>query len=201
MELEIRDHKVFSRVGMWLFLLSEILIFGGLFLVYAMYRAKHPADFHAASMELSRFDGTLNTAILLTSSLTAVLAIFSLQELNKPRRTALFLLATIVFGFAFLVVKAFEWGAKFEHGLYPRAAELGTRTHGQILYFGLYFTMTGLHALHVIIGMVVLFVLLTWVLRGKATQQNSAALENAGLYWHLVDIIWIFLFPLFYLIS
>lgn len=85
MESEARDHKVFSRVGMWLFLLSEILIFGGLFLVYAMYRAKHPADFHAASLELSLFDGTLNTAILLTSSLTAVLAIFSLQELNKPR--------------------------------------------------------------------------------------------------------------------
>jgi cytochrome c oxidase subunit 3 len=201
MELEVRDRKVFSRVGMWLFLLSEILIFGGLFLVYAMYRAKHPADFHAASMELSRFDGTLNTAILLTSSLTAVLAIFSLQELNKPRRTALYLAATIGFGFAFLVVKAFEWGAKFEHGLYPRAAELGTKPHGEILYFGLYFTMTGLHALHVIIGMAVLAVLLNWVVRKKATQQNSAALENAGLYWHLVDIIWIFLFPLFYLIS
>jgi len=186
---------------MWLFLLSEILIFGGLFLVYAMYRAKHPADFHAASLELSRFDGTLNTAILLTSSLTAVLAIFSLQELNKPRRTAWFLAATIGFGFAFLVVKAFEWGAKFQHGLYPRAAELGTRPHGEILYFGLYFTMTGLHALHVIIGMVVLSVMLAWVLGKKATQQKSAALENAGLYWHLVDIIWIFLFPLFYLIS
>jgi cytochrome c oxidase subunit 3 len=201
MELEARDHKVFSRVGMWLFLLSEILIFVGLFLVYAMYRAKHPADFHAASMELSRFDGTLNTAILLTYSLTAVLAIFSLQELNKPRRAALYLAATIGFGFAFLVVKAFEWGAKFEHGLYPRAAELGTKPHGEILYFGLYFTMTGLHALHVIIGMVVLSVMLAWVLGKKATQQNSAALENAGLYWHLVDIIWIFLFPLFYLIS
>jgi cytochrome c oxidase subunit 3 len=201
MELEARDQKVFSRVGMWLFLLSEILIFGGLFLVYAMYRAKHPADFHAASLELSRFDGTLNTAILLTSSLTAVLAIFSLQELNKPRRTALYLAATIGFGFAFLVVKAFEWGAKFQHGLYPRAAELGTRPHGEILYFGLYFTMTGLHALHVIIGMVVLSVMLAWVLGKKVTQQRSAVLENAGLYWHLVDIIWIFLFPLFYLIS
>jgi cytochrome c oxidase subunit 3 len=201
MESEARERKVFSRVGMWLFLLSEILIFGGLFLVYAMYRAKHPADFHAASAELSRFDGTLNTAILLTSSLTAVLAIYSLQVLNNARRAAWYLVATIGFGFAFLVVKAFEWGAKFQHGLYPRAAELGTRPHGEILYFGLYFTMTGLHALHVIIGMVVLAVLLSWVIRKKATQQNSAAMENAGLYWHLVDIIWIFLFPLFYLIS
>jgi cytochrome c oxidase subunit III len=201
MEDKIREEKVGSRIGMWLFLLSEILIFGGLFLLYAVYRAKHPADFHAASMELSRFDGTLNTVVLLTSSLTAVLAIFSLQELNKPKRTIAFLAATIGLGGVFLVVKAFEWGAKFRHGLYPRAPELLERAHGQILYFGLYFTMTGLHALHVIIGMVVLSVLMSFVIRGKATQHRSAALENGGLYWHLVDIIWIFLFPLFYLIS
>ena len=111
MELELRDKKVFSRVGMWLFILSEILIFGGLFLLYAMYRAKHPGDFHAGSMELSRFDGTLNTIILLTSSLTAALAVFSMQDLNKPRRTALYLAATIACGLGFLVVKSFEWGA------------------------------------------------------------------------------------------
>jgi cytochrome c oxidase subunit 3 len=199
--METREHSVGARIGMWLFLLSEILLFGGLFLLYAVYRAKHPGDFHAASLELSKFDGTLNTAILLTSSLTAVIAVFSLQELNKPKRTIFFLGATIAFGLAFLVVKAFEWTAKFEHGLYPNADVLMKRPSGEILYFGLYFTMTGLHALHVIIGMVVLSVILAFVVRGKATQERSAALENAGLYWHLVDIIWIFLFPLFYLIS
>ena len=201
LNVEIRDKKVFSRVGMWLFILSEILIFGGLFLLYAMYRAKHPADFHAGSMELSRFDGTLNTIVLLTSSLTAALAVFSLQELNKPRRTALYLAATVACGLIFLVVKAFEWGAKFEHGLYPRAAVLDARPHGEILYFGLYFMMTGLHALHVIIGMGILSVVLAWVLRSKVSQQRSAILENGVLYWHLVDVIWIFLFPLFYLIT
>ncbi len=199
--MEPRDRSVGARIGMWLFLLSEILIFGGLFLLYAVYRSKHPAEFHTASLELSRFDGTLNTAILLTSSLTAVLAIFSLQELNKPKRTARFLGATIALGASFLVVKGFEWAAKFEHGLYPNAPVLLQRPSGEILYFGLYFTMTGLHALHVIIGIGVLSTMLSWVLRGKATQERSAALENAGLYWHLVDIIWIFLFPLFYLIS
>ena len=199
--METRDHNVGARIGMWLFLLSEILIFGGLFLLYAVYRSKHPADFHAASLELSRFDGTLNTAILLTSSLTAVLAIFSLQEQNRPRRTVLFLGATIACGLAFLVVKGFEWAAKFEHGLYPNAAVLLKRPPGEVLYFGLYFTMTGLHALHVIIGIGVLSVMVSFVARGKATQERSAGLENAGLYWHLVDIIWIFLFPLFYLIS
>lgn len=199
--MEDREKTVGSRIGMWLFLLSEILIFGGLFLLYAVYRAKHPVDFHNASLELSRFDGTLNTAILLTSSLTAVLAIFSLQELNKPKRTRLLLGITIACGLAFLVVKAFEWGAKFEHGLYPRAAVLLAKPPGEILYFGLYFTMTGLHALHVIIGMCLLGVMMGYVRRGKASQEHSAALENVGLYWHLVDIIWIFLFPLFYLIS
>jgi cytochrome c oxidase subunit III len=197
----IRDKKVFSRVGMWLFILSEILIFGGLFLLYAMYRAKHPGDFHAGSMELSRFDGTLNTIILLTSSLTAALAVYSMQELGKSRRAAWYLAVTIGFGLAFLVVKTFEWSAKFEHGLYPRAAVLDARAHGEILYFGLYFAMTGLHALHVIIGMTVLAVVLSWVIQNKVTQQRSAILENGVLYWHLVDVIWIFLFPLFYLIS
>ena len=199
--MELRDRSVGARIGMWLFLLSEILIFGGLFLLYAVYRSKHPVEFHTASLELSRFDGTLNTAILLTSSLTAVLAIFSLQDLNKPKRTARFLGATIALGVSFLVVKGFEWAAKFEHGLYPNAPVLLQRPSGEILYFGLYFTMTGLHALHVIIGIGVLATMLSWVLRGKATRERSAALENAGLYWHLVDIIWIFLFPLFYLIS
>jgi cytochrome c oxidase subunit 3 len=199
--MDTRDHSVGARIGMWLFLLSEILIFGGLFLLYAVYRSKHPADFHAASLELSRFDGALNTAILLTSSLTAVLAIFFLQHENRPRRTVLFLCATIACGLAFLVVKGFEWAAKFEHGLYPNAAVLLSRPPGEILYFGLYFTMTGLHALHVIIGIGVLSVMVSFVRRGTATQERSAGLENAGLYWHLVDIIWIFLFPLFYLIS
>jgi cytochrome c oxidase subunit 3 len=201
MEMEARDQTVHSRVGMWLFLLSEILLFGGLFLVYAVYRSRNPVDFHNASMELSRFDGTLNTSILLTSSLTAVIAIFSLQEKNKRGRAMFFLGVTIACGLAFLVVKYFEWTAKFEHGLYPNAAVLMQRPKGEMLYFGLYFIMTGLHALHVIVGMTALSVVLAFVARRKQTQHHSAILENAGLYWHLVDIIWIFLFPLFYLIS
>ncbi len=196
-----RDAKVGSRIGLWLFLLSEILLFGGLFLLYAVYRAKYAVDFHNASLELSRFDGTLNTAILLTSSLTVVIAIFSLQEHGNRKRAMLFLALTIACGFGFLVVKAFEWTAKFHHGLYPNAPELMQRPHGEMLYFGLYFIMTGLHALHVIVGMTVLTVVLVFVARGSQNQEKTAILENGGLYWHLVDIIWIFLFPLFYLIS
>jgi cytochrome c oxidase subunit III len=199
--METREHSVGSRIGMWLFLCSEILLFGGLFLLYAVYRYKNPADFHTGSAELSRFDGTLNTCILLTSSLTAVAAIFSLQEKGNPRRAIFFLAATVGLGAAFLVVKGFEWTAKFEHGLYPNASTLLAMPKGVILYIGLYFTMTGLHALHVMIGMGILSTMISFIAREKVTQGHSASLENAGLYWHLVDIIWIFLFPLFYLIA
>jgi cytochrome c oxidase subunit 3 len=189
-----------GRVGMWLFISTEILLFGGLFLLYSMYRFKNPVDFHAGSQELSRFFGTLNTAFLITSSFTVVLAVHWLRH-NRPARAGLFILATIGFAFAFLVVKTIEWSAKFEHGLYPNAHELLSRPRGEVLYFGLYFMMTGLHALHVIAGAGVLSVVYAWVKRGRVTKDKPILLENAALFWHLVDIIWIFLFPLFYLIT
>jgi Heme/copper-type cytochrome/quinol oxidase, subunit 3 len=120
---------------------------------------------------------------------------------DRPGRAGLFILATIGFAFAFLVVKAIEWSAKFEHGLYPNAHTLLTRPKGEVLYFGLYFMMTGLHALHVIAGAGVLLFAFVWIKRGRVTRDHTILLENAGLFWHLVDIIWIFLFPLFYLIT
>jgi cytochrome c oxidase subunit III len=189
-----------GRIGMWLFICTEILLFGGLFLLYSVYRFKHHADFHAASLELSRFAGTLNTIVLITSSLTAALSIHELHR-GEPGRSRRFLSATIFLGCAFLVVKAFEWGAKFEHGLYPGAAELASRSSGEILYFGLYFMMTGLHALHVIVGMSVFGFASRKIGRGLVTASDPILLENSGLFWHLVDIVWIFLFPLFYLIT
>ena len=189
-----------GRVGMWLFIATETLLFGGLFLLYSTYRLKNPADFHAGSLELSRLFGTINTCFLITSSFTVALGVLSLHE-NRPKRARLFLLATIGFAFAFLVVKAFEWSAKFEHGLFPNAAFLMARPRGEILYFGLYYLMTGLHAVHVIAGIGVLSFVFLWVKRGHVTAGHPVLFENAGLYWHLVDIIWIFLFPLFYLIT
>jgi cytochrome c oxidase subunit 3 len=189
-----------GRVGMWLFISTEILLFGGLFLLYSMYRFKNPVDFHAGSRELSRFFGTLNTAFLITSSFTVVLAVHWLRR-DRPARAGLFILATIGFAFAFLVVKAIEWSAKFEHGLYPSAHALLSRPRGEVLYFGLYFMMTGLHALHVIAGVGVLSFVYAWIKRGRVTKDKPILLENAALFWHLVDIIWIFLFPLFYLIT
>ena len=199
--VEITGEGVRARVGLWLFLLSEVLLFGGMFILYAMYRYKFPADFHAGSSELSRFDGTLNTLVLLTSSLTVVVALHSLHVKRNRVRAAIFIAATIALGLTFLVVKSFEWTAKFEHGLYPDAKFLLTQPHGFILFFGLYFMMTGLHALHVIVGMVVLSFVLSFVLRGKVHADRINIMENGALYWHLVDIIWIFLFPLFYLIT
>ena len=189
-----------EKSGYGCFISTEVLLFGGLFLLYSMYRYKNPADFHNASLELSRFAGTLNTCILITSSLSVALSILSNRE-KKAGRSQFFLLATIGFALAFLVVKAFEWAEKFNHGLYPGAAVLLSKPKGEILYFGLYFMMTGLHALHVIVGICVLSVMFTWLRRGKITSNRPIYLENAGLYWHLVDIIWIFLFPLFYLIT
>ncbi len=189
-----------AKVGMWLFISTEVLLFGGLFLLYSMYRFKNPADFHAGSLELSRFDGALNTCILITSSLFVALSILFLKR-NRIGHSKFFLLATISMAFAFLAVKAFEWGEKFLHGLYPDAPRLLSLPKGEILYFGLYFMMTGLHAVHVIVGIGVLTFMYIWIAKGRITASYPILLENSGLYWHLVDIIWIFLFPLFYLIS
>ncbi len=198
MEGVTRSEK--GRIGMWLFIGTEILLFGGLFLLYAVYRTRSPVEFHQASMELSRFDGTLNTSVLITSSFTLVLGILALQQ-GRVRRAGLLVGVTMALGAAFLVVKGFEWAEKFGHGLYPNAPTLMARGPGQVLYFGLYFTMTGLHAVHLIIGIGLLATMLVFLRRGRITPDRPILLENAGLYWHLVDVIWIFLFPLFYLIS
>jgi cytochrome c oxidase subunit III len=189
-----------GRIGMWLFLSTEALLFGGLFLLYAVYRWKFAAPFHAASLELSRVFGTLNTAVLITSSLAVALATRALRTGDAAAAKRL-LAATIALGGCFLVVKAVEWSEKFAHGLNPGAAELASRGPGQTLFFGLYFTMTGLHAVHVIVGMAVLGWVLALVARGKVSVDKPIKLDNAGLFWHLVDIVWIFLFPLFYLIT
>ena len=189
-----------GRLGMWLFICTEVLLFGGLFLLYSVYRYRYAADFHAASALLDRVFGTTNTIVLITSSLTVVLSIFEFER-GRPSRTRLYILFTLLCGFAFLGIKGFEWAAKFEHGLYPGAAHLLSRPFGEVLYFGLYFTMTGLHAVHVIVGMALLFTAWLRIGSGKLRRMRPAFLENAGLFWHLVDVIWIFLFPLFYLIS
>jgi cytochrome c oxidase subunit 3 len=196
----IHRDDIGAKMGMWLFLFTEVLLFGGMFLIYAVYRYKYPDQFHIAAMELNTNIGTLNTIILLTSSLTVAISITALQK--GSRIVSLIMLsATLVLAVMFLINKYFEWALKFEHGIYPGSKILLNKPNGQILFFGLYFVMTGLHALHVVIGMVILAFMFVFILKKSVTPDNNIKLENSGLYWHLVDLIWIFLFPLFYLIQ
>jgi cytochrome c oxidase subunit III len=188
-----------SRLGMWLFLFSELVLFGGMFIVYAVYRSIHPQDFKLAAEELDTMVGTVNTIILLTSSLTVAMSITATAKGQKKLSIGLVGI-TIILALAFLVNKYFEWSHKFEHGIYPGSPELLNKSQGEILYFGLYYVMTGLHALHVIIGMTILAFLMVFLARGSVHRDSYVKLEAGALYWHLVDVIWIFLFPLFYLL-
>jgi cytochrome c oxidase subunit 3 len=184
---------------MWLFLYTEIMLFGGLFVLFAVYHYRYALDFAAGGRELDLVRGTLNTGILLTSSFTVVAAIQALRRDSK--KSAIILLGvTVLLGMAFLFNKYFEWSHKFEHGIFPGSPALANGPPGQNIFYGLYFTLTGLHALHVLIGSGVLGLCLVLTGNGRITGARINLLENAGLFWHLVDIIWIFLFPLFYLI-
>ncbi len=190
-----------SKIGMWMFIFTELLLFGGLFIVYSVYRYMNPDAFHLAADELDRFIGSVNTIILLVSSMFIAMSTSALQQ--KKKRLTLFLCALTVFlGIVFLINKYFEWGLKFQHGIWPGSPHmLETMSQGEILFFGLYFIMTGLHALHIIVGLVIIGVAMRRIVNGTVHENRAAMLENAGLYWHLVDVIWIFLFPLFYLIT
>jgi cytochrome c oxidase subunit 3 len=196
---EVRDNTG-ARLGMWLFILSELILFGGMFILYSVYRYKNPVDFHHASKELEVILGTLNTIILLTSSLSVAASITAIQK-GQPKLSMVLLGVTIALGLLFLVNKGFEWGTKIEHGIYPNSPTLLARAKGEVLFFGLYYVMTGLHGLHVLVGVCVLCGMLMLIAKDKLNQMCFVPLENTGLYWHLVDIIWIFLYPLFYLIT
>lgn len=188
-----------SKMGMWLFLFTEVLLFGGLFLVYMVYRFMYHDDFLAASLDLNVLIGTINTIVLLTSSMTVAMSITAMQKGNIRLSKRLIWL-TILAALIFLVNKYFEWTAKFEHGLFPGMEHYGELPNGERLFFFLYFFMTGLHALHVIVGGIFLMFVIRAIQRQKVRQDKYMLLENSGLYWHLVDLIWIYLFPLFYLI-
>lgn len=192
-----RDYQG-AKIAMWLFLFTEIILFGGLFILYSAYRAEYPHEFHKGGAELDATIGVINTLVLLTSSLSMALSITALQK-GQQKLSAWLIGLTVFLGGVFLVNKYFEWMAKFHHGIYPNGPELLQRPAGEGLFFGLYFTMTGLHGLHVVVGMVLLVVMLVMVARQSIHRDDYIKLENAGLYWHLVDVIWIFLLPLFYL--
>lgn len=189
-----------ARLGMWLFILTEFFLFFGALVVYVFLRYSHPGAFSSASGTLDLDLGTLNTLILITSSLTMALSISYLRR--SAKKTAVYLLfLTFALGGAFLFNKYFEWGAKISAGIYPGSSSISGHGRGEGLFYGLYFFMTGLHGLHVVAGMIVIAVMAVKAARGSVSQDNPTALENTGLYWHAVDVVWIFLFPLFYLVG
>ena len=199
-----------AKMGMWLFLVTEILLFSGMFVAYTVYRSWHPEVFELSSQLLNPWLGGLNTIVLLASSFTVALGIHFAQVNNK-KGLVINLILTFLFALAFLVVKYFEYTAKFEHGVFPGAAfDPHGVSHGVDYamynvpfarqFFSIYFVMTGIHGVHVLVGMG----LFTWItiraMKGEFSSEYYTPVENCGLYWHLVDIIWIFLFPLLYLI-
>jgi cytochrome c oxidase subunit 3 len=197
---EIHHEADISKTGMWLFLFTEMLLFGGLFIVYSVYRYRNSDAFHLAAEELSVVVGTINTIILLISSATIAMSITAIQLKNKKLAIGL-LVITILLGIGFLVNKYFEWGHHLHEHIYPGSSVLALRGQGDVLFYGLYFFMTGLHALHIIVGLIFIIVITRSIYKDKITSENFVLHENCGLYWHLVDLIWIFLFPLFYLIT
>ena len=199
---DLQQQREVATLGMWVFLVTELLFFGGLFLTYAVYRGWYPEDFAAASHELIVWAGTLNTVVLITSSLTMVLAVHA-AESGHRRALILLLLATMALGCVFLGVKAFEYRTEYlEHHIPGSGFEFKADhfLHAQI-FFSLYFIMTGLHALHMIIGLGIMAVMVWLSWRGRITPAYTNPIEVSGLYWHFVDIVWIFLFPLLYLIG
>ena len=189
-----------SKMGMWIFLFTELLFFGGMFLLYSVFRSKYAPDFHASAGELNVFFGTANTAILLTSSTTMALSIALLRK-GEHRFSMFCQLITIALGLVFLFNKYIEWGVHISSGIYPHSPALEQMARGKVIFFSLYYVMTGIHGIHVLIGVCAILGMLFFTAKGIIHQTDFVKLENTGLYWHFVDIIWIYLFPLFYLIT
>ncbi len=199
------QQKDVATLGMWIFLITEVMFFGGMFLAYTVYRSSYPNVFARASSSINVYYGALNTVVLICSSFTMVLAVRGAQ-LGKRITTIVFLGLTLFLGLVFLGVKAFEWGEKFhEHhvpgpGFHLAGVPPGLQGQAQ-LFFSLYFAMTGLHALHMVVGAGLVITMMWLTYKGRFTAEYMTPIDITGLYWHFVDIIWIFLFPLLYLVD
>jgi cytochrome c oxidase subunit 3 len=191
-----------SSIGMWIFLATEVMFFGGMFTGYAMYRTTYPQGFASASNHLDIWLGTINTAVLICSSFTMALAVRSAQ-ISQRKSLLISLFLTLLLGGIFLGIKFTEYYHKFEESLVPGAAfkyEASLARPAEI-FFSFYFAMTGMHALHMVIGIALLAALLVQAWRGRFSAVYNTPVEIVGLYWHFVDIVWIFLFPLLYLLG
>jgi cytochrome c oxidase subunit 3 len=191
-----------STLGMWAFLITEIMFFGGMFLLYLIYRGSYPQTFAQASNHMDIILGTINTTVLIASSLTVVLSVHAAHD-GKQKALLVFLALTILLGLIFLGIKFTEYAHKFDEHLFPglNFGYDGENPGQAAIFFSLYFAMTGLHALHMVIGIGIFLALMLFAWRGRYSKYYFTPVEMAGLYWHFVDIIWIFLFPLFYLLG
>jgi cytochrome c oxidase subunit 3 len=204
------QQKAASTLGMWMFLVTELMIFGGLFTALAVYMFRYPHEFAVGSGHLRWDLATINTVVLLFSSYTVVLSVHAAQTGQRDRLTW-FILATMALGLAFLVIKFIEYGIDYREHLMPSAGwfrpeefenmrDMNDQQLGRVrLFLSLYFIMTGLHATHMVIGLGLFTWLLIQASRGKFTPEHHTPVELVGLYWHFVDLVWIFLFPLLYL--
>ena len=191
-----------AKQGMWLFLVTEVLMFGGLFVAYGLFRGLYPEMFHEAHQMLAVKMGALNTVVLITSSLTMALAVSSTQK-GERKHAIRYLIVTLLLACCFLVVKYFEYSHKFHDGLLPAGFFTNTELKDPKapLFFSLYFMMTGLHGIHVLLGMGVISWVLRRTIRGDLGAHYYTPTELVGLYWHFVDLVWIYLFPLLYLVG
>ena len=194
-----------SKIGMWLFLVTEVLTFGGLFAGFGLMQNKYPMEFVEAHEKLQRWAGATNTVVLLASSFTAVMAVL-MARTNQAKKCAMYLWVTVGFAGIFMCIKAYEYTHKFEEGLLPgkfysHHGDLIAGSHGYATFFSFYFMMTGLHGLHVLIGMVLMSWLAIRARRGEFSDKYYTPVDLVALFWHLVDMIWIYLFPLYYLIT
>ena len=199
---DAEQQKEASIFGMWIFLVTEIMFFGGMFTGYTVYRYQLHEAFVAGSDKLDLLLGTVNTAVLILSSLTMALAVRAAQT-SKRRQLIWFLILTMLLGATFLGIKSVEYAHKFHENLVPGPHFVfdGVPHHRAELFFSFYFALTGFHALHMIIGLALLSVLLWMAAKGRFSSEYYNPVEVSGLYWHFVDIIWIFLFPLLYLVG
>jgi cytochrome c oxidase subunit 3 len=197
---DLQQQREAAELGMWLFLVTEFMFFGGLFMAYLVYRWWYPQEFAAGSHTMDVMLGTINTGVLLCSSLTMALAVHAAQEAHRKALVG-FLLATVVLGAGFLGIKAYEYHHKYEEGHIPFLEGAHSMPEGEQTFFNLYFLMTGLHAFHMVIGIVLLLTLAARAWRGGFMGERSVVVHNSGLYWHFVDLVWVYLFPFFYLVA
>jgi cytochrome c oxidase subunit III len=207
--VSMEQQKEAGMIGMWIFLVTEVMFFGGLFLAYTIYRTIYPEGFLYGSHLLNVTLGGTNTVVLIVSSLTMAMAVYYSQK-GERKPLMGFLAITLVLGLLFLVIKYFEYSSKIHDNLFPAASLYNPATTGphgvpealqqQVhVFLWIYFLMTGLHALHMIVGAGILTTLIIMARKGKFTKNYNSPVEISGLYWHFVDIVWIFLFPLLYL--